>query len=50
MIWNNIHVETGIPENSNDNTNQLVLNVVTNLVLKENEEKITIKDIPDNIE
>lgn len=36
---------SGIPENPKDNTDQLVLNVVNNLVLKEDEEKITIKDI-----
>lgn len=36
---------SGIPENSKDNTDQLVFNVVENLNLKENEEKITIKDI-----
>lgn len=36
---------SGIQENANDNTDQLVLNVVNNLVLKEIEEKITIKDI-----
>ena len=36
---------TGVPEEPNDNTNVLVMTVINNLVLKENEEKITIKDI-----
>ena len=36
---------TGVPEERNDNTDVLVMNVINNLVLKENEEKIGIKDI-----
>lgn len=36
---------SGILENSNDNIDQLVFNVVNNSVLTENEEKIKIKDI-----
>ena len=36
---------TGVPEEPNDNTDVLVMNVINNFVLKEKEEKITIKDI-----
>ncbi|XP_062608448.1 uncharacterized protein LOC134270265 [Saccostrea cucullata] len=36
---------TGIPEEKGENTDKLVLNVVNSLILKDNTEKITVKDI-----
>ena len=36
---------TGIPEEKNENTDKLVLNVINNLILNENNDKITTKDI-----
>lgn len=36
---------TGIPEEKNENTDTLAPNVFNNLVLKENTEKISVKDI-----
>lgn len=36
---------TGVHEEKNENTDTLVLNVINNLVLKENTEKISVKDI-----
>lgn len=36
---------TGIPEEKNENTDTLALNVFNNLVLKENTKKISVKDI-----
>ena len=41
---------TGVPEDPNDNIDVVVLNVINNLVLKENEEKITIKDISKSLQ
>ena len=41
---------TGIPEEKNENTDKLVLKVINNLILNENNDKITTKTFQDHTE